>query len=111
MKEYVLIVDDGDQEEFFYLLPQLENTPSYALQFKKREQAHEYKLALALGTYPTLKNSPNSYEFIGELYQGVPTYKVTGQRDKTHDEAEPDCCQSGCPGCPWTLEQIRLGNL
>ncbi len=107
MKEYSLIIE-GDT---YYLLPLGEEKPSYAIKFNSKEMAHEYKLALALGTYPTRKKSPKSYEACAENYNNIPTYITTGQRDKDADEVDSSCCESGCPGCPWTLEQIRRGNL
>lgn len=110
MKEYTLIRDENNPERYF-LLPTGDLSPRYALAFDSKEMAHEYRLALGLGTYPTYAMAPENYDISSFKYEDVPTYKIVKPRENAQDLVAPNCCKSGCDGCPWTLEQIRLGNL
>lgn len=114
MREYKLIHEQnsqGEEEDFFYLVPLGERPIGHAIRFTSKDKAHEYKLALGLGTHPDPQVNAHIYTLLSQTYQEAPLYEVLVERDLVDEEREPGCCQSGCPGCPWTLEQIRLGKL
>ncbi|WP_127714328.1 hypothetical protein [Halobacteriovorax sp. HLS] len=75
----------------------------YIVIFTDKSSAHQYKLALVLGNTLGPWDELENYELIssndGKFYYKI---KVVKQNDDWKDEA---CCQSGCPGCPWTLSQ------
>ncbi len=80
-----------------------EQNEQYIVIFKDKSSAHQYKLALVLGNAKGPWEDLESYELISsrdnKFFYQVNTIK---QNDDWKDEA---CCQSGCPGCPWTLAQ------
>lgn len=113
MKEYILIKhQEEDGQQLFILMPLSPTTPGYGLLFKDSAKAHEYKLALGLGTFPTLKQAPQNYQLITDVkFNEIDLYEIIVERDNSNDTMAPHCCKSGCDGCPWTIEQIRLGKL
>lgn len=111
MREYKLIFDNTDGKDIVFLIPVGESPVSHAIRFEDKDKAHEYKLALGLGTHPDPQVRPDAYRLLAEEYAGAPMWEVFLERVSPNEEVEPGCCQSGCPGCPWTEEQIRLGKL
>jgi hypothetical protein len=97
-------------ENLILLVPLGEEAPSHGIICENEAMAHEYKLALGLGTHPDPDKSPSSYNPIPFEELPFPLYKIIQERDVTVDEPESNCCESGCPGCPWTLEQLRLSK-
>lgn len=106
MREYKILHDNPH----CYLIPIGESPPSHAIRFETPEKAHEYKLALGLGTHPDPQKSPQSYKVLSETYCQSPVYQVGEVRTEPEDYKAPGCCQSHCPGCSWTEEQIRLNK-
>lgn len=106
MREYKLI-----ERDYFYLVPLGESPPGHVIRFADKTKAHEYRLALGLGTHTDPDKTPENYRLMPEKYGQAPIYEVSVERAIPDEERDPGCCQSGCPGCPWTLEQIRLGKL
>jgi hypothetical protein len=111
MREYKLIHDQIDGVAVIYLIPSGESPPSHAIRFESKEKAHEYKLALGLGTHPDPQRKTEAYTLLKETYAGNPVYEILEARSTVDEVRDPGCCESGCPGCPWTLEQIRLSKL
>lgn len=110
MREYRLDESEKDQNNY-YLVPLGETKPNHVILFKDRDKAHKFRLALGLGTHPDPEKSPDSYSFGSRYYLGSKIFEPSDELNTVEDEFDPGCCQSGCPGCPWTLEQIRLGKL
>ncbi len=111
MREYQLI-DATDKDPHCYLRPLgSQGKPTHILRFKDASEAHQYRLVLGLGTHPDPDKSPQAYKTTGENYGDIPILEVLEERVTQEEEYDPGCCQSGCPGCPWTEEQIRLGKL
>jgi len=110
MREYTRIVQDN----LIILVPLGEETPSHGILCSDVAQAHEYKLALGLGTHPDPEKAPGNYDKAASDIQSqfpYPIFVIGIKRDSSIDEDNSGCCESGCPGCPWTLEQIRLSKL
>lgn len=106
MREYTRLI----YQNLILLVPLGEQVPSHGIICENEAMAHEYKLALGLGTHPDPDKSPESYESIAKEGIDFPVYQIIQRRDLTLDEPDSSCCESGCPGCPWTLEQLRLSR-
>lgn len=107
MREYTRLI----HENLILLVPLGEAAPSHGILCEDEAMAHEYKLALALGTHPDPDKAPDFYEAISHDSLHFPLFKIIKGRDVSVDEPASNCCESGCPGCPWTLEQLRLSKL
>lgn len=107
MREYTRVVT----ENLILLVPLGEVSPSHGIICEDEAKAHEYKLALGLGTFADPEKAPENYQVVENDKIPFPLFVIITERDSSIDEADSSCCQSGCPGCPWTLEQIRLGKL
>lgn len=70
--------------------------------FDNKDDAHQFKLSLLLGTIDPPWESPMDYTLIKDQ-DDKSFYKVNENIDKKDDWKDEACCQSGCPGCPWTI--------
>jgi hypothetical protein len=75
----------------------------FAVVFKDKSKAHQYKLSLTLGSATGPWESVEGHELIKSL-DGIMLYQIKDHEQKS-DWKDESCCQSGCPGCPWTLAQ------
>lgn len=84
---------------------------SFAIVFSDKNKAHSHMLSLTLQTMSDPLQSPDLYdEFDNEDGLHFYSFKNIENNDDTSDWADEGCCQSGCPGCPWTLSQIDRLN-
>ncbi|WP_157868281.1 hypothetical protein [Halobacteriovorax marinus] len=90
-----------DEKEYWITSISNEN---HIVIFKDKEQAHSYKLSLLLGTISPPWEAPLDYTFIRD-HEGKSFYHVKEDREENNEWKEEACCQSGCPGCPWTISQ------
>lgn len=72
----------------------------YSILCSSKEQAHEIKLSLILDTLVCPKKAPELYTKINDFIYAP---KDIAFRDEVESlsEEELNCCQSGCPGCPY----------
>jgi hypothetical protein len=111
MREYATIIDrqedrDEDKTELFYLAPIGTNKPEHLILCLDAKDAHSLKLALGLGTQPDPSKKPHYYQLLPESFNGAPVYKVIKREEVQENWTDPGCCESGCPGCPWTLKNL-----
>jgi len=98
------------------LIPMGEENPSHGIVFEEEAEAHSYKLSLGLGTYPDPESQADCYqEYTNDLGLGHKLFEIRVTKEDLSDEPPRDqdlgCCQSGCAGCPWTIEQMKKGLL
>ena len=89
----------SNENNTFYL-----SCDSHRIIFDSFAEAHQYKLALGLGTFPDPEKEPKNYCVIPQPDNNVlKTYRVIIKRDtKSEEWADEACCHSGCPTCPWS---------
>lgn len=97
MREYTRLIHNN----LIFLVPLGESGPSHGILCEDESKAHEYKLALALGTHPDPEKAPEYYEERSIAGITFKVFEIKVLRDASVDEPEPNCCQSGCPGCPY----------
>lgn len=76
---------------------------SFVVVFKNKSEAHQYKLSLSLGSSIGPWDSVEGHELI-KSEDGIMQYQIAEVETKS-DWKDESCCQSGCPGCSWTLSQ------
>ena len=101
MKEYkVMQASDGKS---FWVQEDSER-PSFRIILDDEKEANSLKLSLTLGSIQTPLKDMSNYSFKenldGTMYFSI---KSTEPEDDGWDSS---CCQSGCPGCPWTIANL-----
>ena len=76
---------------------------NFVVVFKDKSKAHQYKLSLSLGSVIGPWDSVEGHELM-KSQDGKLLYQLVENQVKS-DWKDESCCQSGCPGCPWTLSQ------
>jgi hypothetical protein len=95
MKEYEL--KESKEKPFFFRLVPKEFENYYEIGFPQAESAHQFKLALALGHYPSPEDEPSKWNLYDKDWD-PPIYIPT--EFLPDEEPYAGCCQSGCSGCP-----------
>ena len=85
-----------------------EEQSNFIVVFTDKSKAHQFKLALALGTSVGPWDSVENYTLVSSR-EGSYFYKV-GIQESDPGWKEESCCQSGCPGCEWTIAQEEKKN-
>jgi len=98
MTDFTKIFDK--ETKIFHVQEDCEKT-SFRISFMEEVKAHEWMLALRLGTVEVPEKSPESYRFMREE-GGILYFQALKTLDIDNDWDPGSCCQSGCPGCPWT---------
>ncbi len=76
----------------------------YVVVFSEKSEAHQYKLSLTLGSVHGPWDAPRDFDLLRND-QGVCFVKTREIKKADDDWRDDACCQSGCPGCPWTEAQ------
>ncbi len=82
-----------------------EQNSDYRISFVDEDKAHQWMLALRLGNALPPKQAPQSYRFLRED-EGLKYFQALEDLDVNSDWDPGSCCQSGCPGCPWTKANL-----
>lgn len=96
MREYKIL---QESDQYFLGCFGPEGDLLYRIMMADHDTAHQYKLALGLGTHPSPQSCPDYYEKVedsSELYKIVIAYK-----QQEEESGVTACCQTGCPNCPW----------
>jgi hypothetical protein len=90
----------ADKKEYWVSSAEKAN---FIVVFQDKSSAHQYKLSLTLGSTIGPWDSVENYTLISSKENQF-FYQIEEIRNSSEwkDEA---CCQSGCPGCPWTIAQ------
>ena len=102
MKEYKLKVIQVHGQDQYLLEPLVPGDKPHYILFESREEAHQGKLSLGLGTTADPIKSPQQYRVLNNRVDDLPLYKfIEGSMapDQNH-EYDEGCCYSGCAGCP-----------
>lgn len=98
MKEYIcLAADDGKS----FWVQEDTDKPSFRIILTDEKEAHGLKLSLTLGTIQSPLKEMNNYNFVQNL-NGTMYFNIKSTEPDDDGWDSSSCCQSGCPGCPWT---------
>ncbi len=113
MKEYKMKIIQGDGGNWLYLLePILAGDKPHYIVFETKDDAHQGKLSLGLGTTPDPIKSPTSYQILSDKINDIPLYRfIAGSMTpENQDEYDDGCCFSGCAGCPTYAKKMGLNS-
>jgi hypothetical protein len=97
MQDYKILTED---DQYFLACYQDSGELKHRITMPDSDTAHQYRLALGLGTHPTPLMNHAFYRLIGEdprTFDVVVEFKA-----KEDDSQVSTCCHSGCPNCPWS---------